>query len=323
MKKIIFLASVLIMLSAFPLNAQLPGDFNCSGSVNGLDMTHLMGYMHYNLVDTGTCTWYNGDLNRDSLYHTVADWRQLLRYLRGDTQPDNPPQPYYLDTLAVASADAQPGQTISLPIMIAIPETILDAMIQIQIDDTYLESWSVNGNPIYVGNRLYWWQIYDPDGLPAGQHLIGYFTLTISEDCPDDITIPITLIAGDYYPSGFANDSYPTYFIRPVLVDGAVHVSRTSVSEPGIPHDYDFGLKSFPNPFNASTVISYTLPQSGHVQLNIYNVLGRKVATLSDGVQGIGDHKIVWNAGSFPSGIYFARLRIGESGQIIRLALVK
>ncbi len=323
MKRIISLASMLIMLSATLGYAQLPGDFNCSWSVNGYDFLFILDQYRIGLIDTTSCTWQNGDLNGDTLFHAVADWRQLIRYLRGDTHPENPPQPFDLDTISVTTVNAQPGQAASLPVTITTAETIFDIMVHISIDTTYLTSWSFSGSQIYADGHLYWWQTYYHDGLAPGSHLIGNLTITISEDCPDDITIPITLIGGDYYPSGFANDSYPTYFIRPVLIDGAVHVSRTSVSEPGIPHDYDFGLRGFPNPFNASTVISYTLPRSGHVQLNIFNVLGRKVATLSDGVQGIGDHEIVWDAGSFPSGIYFARLRMGESGQIIRLALVK
>jgi hypothetical protein len=67
---------------------------------------------------------------------------------------------------------------------------------------------------------------------------------------------------------------------------------REKVDEPeddhlGLPHDYAL-LQNHPNPFNASSVISYKLPVSAYVKLEIYNILGQKVASLVDGKQGVG-----------------------------------
>jgi hypothetical protein len=82
-------------------------------------------------------------------------------------------------------------------------------------------------------------------------------------------------------------------------------------------------LSNYPNPFNAQTTISYSLPQSGPVRLFIYNLLGQKVATLLDAPQTAGEHSLIWNASPFPSGVYFARLDMGNDAQTIKLVLLK
>lgn len=81
--------------------------------------------------------------------------------------------------------------------------------------------------------------------------------------------------------------------------------------------------QNYPNPFNARTVIAYELPNSGSVQIKIYNLRGEMVATLLDEAQGQGYHEVFWQADGMPSGIYFCRL-ITPSGTAMRkLALTK
>jgi hypothetical protein len=81
--------------------------------------------------------------------------------------------------------------------------------------------------------------------------------------------------------------------------------------------------QNYPNPFNAQTTISYNLPQSGPVTLSIYNIMGQKVATLFDGEQQAGEHKVVWDAGDVTSGVYFGRLEAGTKAQSMRMILLK
>lgn len=69
--------------------------------------------------------------------------------------------------------------------------------------------------------------------------------------------------------------------------------------------------QNYPNPFNPTTEISYSIPESGFVQLDVYDVLGSVVANLVDKEQTKGNYKIVFNASSLTSGIYFYRLQIG------------
>ena len=82
-------------------------------------------------------------------------------------------------------------------------------------------------------------------------------------------------------------------------------------------------LQNYPNPFNASTTLSYMLPNSGPVSIVIYNLLGQRVASIFEGEEQAGRHTITWDAASFPTGVYFARLEIGDQSQSIKMVLLK
>ncbi len=79
----------------------------------------------------------------------------------------------------------------------------------------------------------------------------------------------------------------------------------------------------YPNPFNPITEIRYALPKDCRVRLEIYNILGQRVATLVDGKQKAGYKKAKWNAGSLSSGIYFYRLKAGDFMQTRKMVLLK
>ena len=82
-------------------------------------------------------------------------------------------------------------------------------------------------------------------------------------------------------------------------------------------------LSNYPNPFNASTVIQYELPEVSTVRLEIYNLLGNKVATLADGEQETGYRSVTWDASEVSSGIYFYKLTAGDFSETKRMMLVK
>lgn len=75
----------------------------------------------------------------------------------------------------------------------------------------------------------------------------------------------------------------------------------------------DFHLDAvYPNPFNASTTIHYTLPMAGYTRLGVYDVLGRHVKDLVNESMSAGDHRITWNASAISSGIYFLKLQSSQ-----------
>jgi len=80
---------------------------------------------------------------------------------------------------------------------------------------------------------------------------------------------------------------------------------------------------AFPNPFNATTVLSFELPVAGFVKLEVYDISGRLVATLVDGWRGAGYHEVTWNASTLASGLYFCRLRAGSFMDVKKMMLVK
>ena len=81
--------------------------------------------------------------------------------------------------------------------------------------------------------------------------------------------------------------------------------------------------KAYPNPFNPSTSISIHIPSSDFVNVNVYNVMGQKVATLYNGSMAAGSHTITWNASNMTSGMYFIRTESKSEVSIQRVSLVK
>ncbi|NUN70092.1 MAG: T9SS type A sorting domain-containing protein [Bacteroidetes bacterium] len=81
--------------------------------------------------------------------------------------------------------------------------------------------------------------------------------------------------------------------------------------------------QNYPNPFNPSTTITVSLPVSAQISLAIYDILGRRVRTLAEERWSAGTHSVVWDASSFPSGVYFCRLRTGSFQQTRTLLLTK
>ncbi len=80
---------------------------------------------------------------------------------------------------------------------------------------------------------------------------------------------------------------------------------------------------NYPNPFNPTTQISYTLAKASNVTLKIYNVLGQQIATLVNGKNEPGEHSVSWNALNVPSGVYFYRIVAGDFMQTKKMVLMK
>ncbi|MBU0508078.1 right-handed parallel beta-helix repeat-containing protein [bacterium] len=76
---------------------------------------------------------------------------------------------------------------------------------------------------------------------------------------------------------------------------------------PFIPSEFSL-LRAYPNPFNSQVMIEFTVARALSVRLEVFDLLGRRVATLADGPRDPGMHRVTWNAGDQSSGIYFARL---------------
>jgi hypothetical protein len=90
----------------------------------------------------------------------------------------------------------------------------------------------------------------------------------------------------------------------------------------GLPQEFALA-QNYPNPFNPITSIEFSLPQAGHVELKVFNVLGQTVSTLVDGFETAGVHRVEFDAGSLPSGIYFYRISHSEGAQTKKMVLVK
>ena len=81
--------------------------------------------------------------------------------------------------------------------------------------------------------------------------------------------------------------------------------------------------QNYPNPFNTNTLIEFSILESKHVSLRVYDIQGREVATLIDENRPPGVHKIFFDRQDISSGVYFYRLRAGEFTQTRRMLFIK
>jgi len=82
-------------------------------------------------------------------------------------------------------------------------------------------------------------------------------------------------------------------------------------------------LPAYPNPFNPSTQITYSLPRAADVILKIYDLLGREVALLVNERKPAGEHTVSWDAAGIPTGVYFYRLIAGEFVETKKMVVIK
>jgi len=104
-----------------------------------------------------------------------------------------------------------------------------------------------------------------------------------------------------------------------VNIGNVVDTEENEIQEPS-----RFALVgNYPNPFNNSTIIKFRLGEPASVRLEIFSLLGQKIATLIDAHMESGEHEITWNADMVSSGVYFYRLTAGNKSQVRKMTLIK
>ena len=138
--------------------------------------------------------------------------------------------------------------------------------------------------------------------------------------CVDDVTHPtLTYDPAQNADAGFACTSEAA---SERFADGDIQKSIDGVPTEFVLH------RNYPNPFNPTTTISFELPQASTVQLEVFDMMGRKVATLVDGELAAGIHQAQWNARSdagakVASGVYLYRITAGEFTSVQNMLLLK
>jgi len=93
-----------------------------------------------------------------------------------------------------------------------------------------------------------------------------------------------------------------------------------------MPNDFSL-MQNYPNPFNPETMIAYALPQGSHVRIEVYNVLGQRIATLVDADMPAGNHSVRWNGRNamgekVSAGIYLCRIQAGKFVKTQKMTLL-
>lgn len=102
------------------------------------------------------------------------------------------------------------------------------------------------------------------------------------------------------------------YNLSPLSVEGSDKIAETYFLD-----------QNFPNPFNPSTMINYSLPENSYVNLKVYDILGKEVSVLVNEAQKAGGYSVQFNGSGLASGIYIYRLEAGKFSSGRRMLLVK
>ena len=137
-------------------------------------------------------------------------------------------------------------------------------------------------------------------------------------------TIKDTLLAASlyYWHVSAVNLGGETIYSTSAKFNTGYGITGVSQQIAEIPRDYSL-MQNYPNPFNPTTNISYELPKASYVKLVIYDVLGRTVANLVNGVQGANRYQIEWNPSNLSSGVYFYRIEARSQDNSTNFTAVK
>lgn len=136
----------------------------------------------------------------------------------------------------------------------------------------------------------------------------------------------------DFMPNGWNSTTGPVYMLTYSKFDGAMNTMLLADPSVGVeegntgvaarPTQYEI-LSTYPNPFNSTTRVRYMVPQTGKVDVAVYDITGRRVQTLVSGSMNQGLHQAVWQASNVSSGVYFIRVSGDAGSAVARTVLVK
>ena len=135
---------------------------------------------------------------------------------------------------------------------------------------------------------------------------------------PNDL-FDVVGIVDQYSQKNPADDGYR---LRPRMQSDFITLSGLNDDTGNIPQSFHL-YQNYPNPFNPVTVIKYNLPVAGKVNLEVYNLVGQKVATLVDSKQSAGSHLIEFNASALASGVYLYKITAGSFSAVRKMVLLK
>ncbi len=201
----------------------------------------------------------------------------------------------------------------------------------VYIEDSFYSSFSISFNDFYdnMGSHLF------------GTAVPNYFEELVTVNGNDDSCdayfnifmdpLFVDPMGGDYHlqagsPCIDAGDPNSPLDPDGTVVDiGAFYFNQLGIWGGGddpMPSAFKL-MPCYPNPFNPVTTLEFAVPMAARVNLVVYDVMGRNVATLVDGWRDVGSYKVVFDGSRLASGIYFARMQVEDFHQVQKMVLLK
>lgn len=177
--------------------------------------------------------------------------------------------------------------------------------------------------------QFVWSTSVDPDLDPVSYTLrvfapdyVGYDESFITTDTSQIVVVPIPVLdeVFAFYWTVHATDG--EHVTEAENGTGVFFVNIESADDPLL-LARDFQLSVYPNPFNSAATLTYSLPRATNVSLSIYDVQGRLIQTLFDGLAAAGTHRVSFDGNSLATGVYFAHLETANVIRTQKLLLLK
>ncbi len=320
LQDVVSVSDVITPVSAYGVNADnekvemsivqyLCGDANNDGLVNILDIGYINAYLHSGGPEPAVPS--AGDPNGDCVVNPL-DATYLIAFLY---QSGDAPLPGCVTTVAAGGA--------------RVPESAVltsDSEVLVTVN-SYYDNGSTTLEVSSSADLLALELEVACDNKAAIAHESRELQLYTGHS--DDLTkVALMDVAGSAYIAAgqtivvsVTGEADVTSAIAADMTGQPVQVNLSAAS--GVLPTETALHNCYPNPFNPSTEIKFSLPEGCRAKLDVLNVLGQRVETLVDGHLEAGEHSSVWEASRFASGIYFYRLTADEFVETKKMVLLK
>jgi hypothetical protein len=280
------------------------------------------------LCDDDGCTASAGDVNEDEILN-IQDLITMVNHILGSS---------LLADCALEAADMNMDTIVNIQDLITLVNAILGSSRSATLDGRATINYVVSGNDMLIniesdidvvgiqlsvlGNEIIDFELKDNSHVTQKtNHVNGmnnYLAYSMFNQSFDSRTNEILIKSA-------GNLSLDDIELSVADVNGDLlyltHSNSGEIYQTG-PHVFELEAL-YPNPFNPSTEVSFSLPADGHVKLSVYDLRGQEVAKIFEGSQSVGQHSYTWNASDLSSGVYYVRLQSGSMATSQKALLVK
>ena len=269
------------------------GDLNEDENLNIQDLITMVNHILGSSLVTD-CALEAADMNMDGIIN-IQDLISLVNAILGSArsaQLDGKAQVEYLTSgndliVQIASSTDVAGIQMSV---------LNDSQIEIELKDN-----SHINQDFHFRNGVHQYLAYSLFNQPFDSRTTEFLLKGVGNMDLDDLQLTISDINGD-----------------------ALYLSQSQSGQSYQTGPYRFEMAElYPNPFNPSTQISFSLAMDDYVKLSAYDIRGNEVDVIFEGAQSVGHHSYSWNASNIPSGVYYIQLQAGELVTSQKALLIK
>ncbi|MCZ7602525.1 MAG: T9SS type A sorting domain-containing protein [Melioribacteraceae bacterium] len=292
------------------------GDVDLDGQVRALDASYILEYL-IGGIEFNNTQFLSADVTLDSTVSGL-DANIILDYLTGKVQklPYTPDSNHIAFTGKFYMDDIVDGESalIELPIYLETQSNTFSVEGEIEFDNKKFELISVRWGKKYSNfsttysnnNGLVSFALFG-NTIPGSDTLLTFIL-------SNKVFVENSVVSLDRVR---VNESKNQFNVASSILNMLTDV-KNEVSLLNYTLD-----QNYPNPFNPSTTISFTIPNSEHVSLEIFDVLGRKISTLVNSKLAAGNHAFTFHADEYNSGLYLYRITSGDFIDVRKMILIK